>query len=325
MSSQDTTTLNMLIATTIDSANGFEEAARMAKATGLASQFAELARDRWSIAETLEADVRRLGGDPQRSGTAKAAVHRRWLDLKNAVSGSDHAIIQEVENGETYLVGKYEAALSATDLSEMTRRTIQDAFSEIRRGQERVRGLGLTVGTTESARQTNVDWRRIGKGLGIAAAIGGAAFAASRLAQSRRTGQAGRRGTTLSIDRTDRAEIEARNAEGSSGSGTGTSGFDRDISGASSAGRSGRRRDASQGTTGAVGLAASGSTAGQTGAGGSAGFQGSGTTGTGGGGFQAPSGTDDLSAGAGSPGAADSTGDAGTSTGAGGTGGGFGR
>src|SRR5688500_427990 len=118
MSAHDAKVLNTLIATTIDSADGFEEAAAHSKAPVLASQFRDCARERREVVAQLQAEVRRSGETPEEAGTTKAAAHRRWLDLKNVVSGSDRSVLQEVENGETYLRTKYEAALEDTALSE---------------------------------------------------------------------------------------------------------------------------------------------------------------------------------------------------------------
>lgn len=336
MGNQDITTINTLIATTIDSANGFEEAARTANATGLSMQFAELARDRWEIVEKLEDEVRRMGGEPKRSGTAKAAMHRRWLDLRNAVAGSDRAVLQEVENGETYLCGKYEAALGATDMSTDARRCIEDAFASVRRDQERVRGLGMTVGTSAQAGRLNTDWRRLGSTLGMAVAFGTAAFAATRMLRSRREPGARRwrRGRTVTIDRTDRAEIEARNAEAVPTSGrdaaAAASDLGSDTSSARPTRRAGGRRSARTGDTGTAGMTAGGSTGAGIGSGaglqastGPAGSPGSAPTAmpspdTGGTGFQASGGADDLSPG-GSTGLS-SGGSSDTSSGAGNTG-----
>lgn len=261
MDLQNVTTLNTLIATTIDSANGFEEAAKNARATGLAQQFAELARDRWAVVETLEAEVRRLGSEPKRSGTAKAAAHRRWLDLKNAVAGSDRAVIREVENGESYLVTKYEAVLAEQGLATMTRGAIEDAYSEIRRGQGRVEGLALSVGSSDGTGESTVDWRRVG----LAVALGGAAFAATRYARNRRRAAPQRHGVLISIDRTTTAEIEARNREGAGEETTlitRAAELDTDIDRAPTTRRTGGRRRGAAESGASAGFAAGGDTAG---------------------------------------------------------------
>lgn len=179
MAEHDIMALNSLIAATIDSANGFEESARRAQSTSLSDQLADLARDRWSVVATLQSEVTRLGGSPRQSGTAKAAAHRRWLDLRHAVATSDRAILKEIENGETYLHGKYEMLLRDSGLSEAVRRSVTEAFDSVRSGHDRARtlGQGFATGLPE---HTQVNWRNVGTGLGVAAAVGGVIYAANR-------------------------------------------------------------------------------------------------------------------------------------------------
>lgn len=179
MAEHDIMALNSLIATTIDSANGFEESARRAQSTSLGDQLADLARDRWAVVSTLQGEVASLGGQPRQSGTAKAAAHRRWLDLRHAVATSDRAILQEIENGETYLRNKYEMALERGELSEPARRALTEAFDSVCRGHDRARTLGLGFATGLPER-TQVNWRAVGTGLGFIAAIGGAVYAFNR-------------------------------------------------------------------------------------------------------------------------------------------------
>lgn len=189
MSAHDAKVLNTLIATTIDSADGFDEAAAHTAAPVLSSQFRDCARERREVVTGLQAEVRRSGETPAEAGTAKASVHRRWLDLKNAVSGSDKAVLEEVENGETYLRSKYEAALEDRELSEPARRAIEEAFAAVQRAQGRVAGLHPLAIEASSRPMGNVSWSKLGIGLGAAAV----AVAATRLisnARSRGSGDA---------------------------------------------------------------------------------------------------------------------------------------
>jgi hypothetical protein len=67
-------------------------------------------------ARGAEALVRRLGGDPEDSGSFMGKTHQRFEDLKAAITGRDEkSIINEVERGEDYIKGKYEAALNDGD------------------------------------------------------------------------------------------------------------------------------------------------------------------------------------------------------------------
>ncbi len=252
MSSNEVTLINSLIATTIDSANGYEEAAKNTHSADLGSQFAEFARDRQAVVTMLQAEVRRLGGTPETSGTTKAAAHRRWLDLKNAVAGSDAAILQEVENGETYIRTKYETALGDKALSTASRDVVSRAFDSVMTGHDRARSLNRSYGGTAPS-QGGV-WRTVG----IAAALGGAAYAATRLMRSRRqtSGTMPRRQPTASVTavRTTPAPMSSSTSTYGTSSTASTSGSSRGIDAAST--RSGGR---SRGTAGATSLAASGS------------------------------------------------------------------
>lgn len=184
MSGHDAKVLNTLIATTIDSADGFDEAAAHTTAPVLSSQFRDCARERREIVAQLQAEVRRTGETPVEAGTTKATVHRRWLDLKNAVTGSDKAVLQEVENGEAYLRTKYAAALDDQMLSEPSRRAIEEAFAAVQRAQDRLAGLHPMASDESSRPLGNVNWAKVGIGLGAAAV----AIAATRLISSRSRG-----------------------------------------------------------------------------------------------------------------------------------------
>jgi uncharacterized protein (TIGR02284 family) len=134
----DVKVLNSLIATTIDSALGYEESADVVSNPQFSSEFRRYAQERRQVAETLRAEVRRLGGTPEEDGTIKAAAHRRWLDFRSAISGgSDEAVISEVRNGETYINEKYEAALKDDALSPETRAVIAQGYESVRAGHDR--------------------------------------------------------------------------------------------------------------------------------------------------------------------------------------------
>ena len=83
-----------------------------------------------------------MGGNPEDDGSAAAALHRGWVDLKSAITGrDDKAIINEVERGEDYIKEKFETALSGGNLSAESRNTVQQCYESVRRGHDRVRDL----------------------------------------------------------------------------------------------------------------------------------------------------------------------------------------
>ena len=138
----DVTVLNSLITTTIDSANGFDEAANDARSERFKTMFREYGSERRECVRRLQDEVRRLGGTPEDDGSVKAAAHRTWLNLKDAVTGeSDKQIVEEVENGEDYIKEKYETALKDDKLSPQARSVIQEAFVSVRKGHDRASQL----------------------------------------------------------------------------------------------------------------------------------------------------------------------------------------
>lgn len=137
----DITVLNSLITTTIDSARGFEHSAEHAEAGRFRELFSEFATERRQVVASLQATVRALGGTPEDDGSLKADLHRRWIDLRDALGGSDKSVIEEVERGEDYLKGKYEAALADEELSVPAEVAIRDAFQSVRAGHDRASQL----------------------------------------------------------------------------------------------------------------------------------------------------------------------------------------
>jgi len=138
----DVTVLNSLITTTIDSANGFERSAEDADVPQFVEMFREFAQERRQVVGRLQERVRSLGGTPNDDGSLKADLHRRWVDLRDAISkGGDQEIIEEVERGEDYLKSKYDTALADGELSQETLSLIREAYQSVRAGHDRASAL----------------------------------------------------------------------------------------------------------------------------------------------------------------------------------------
>src|SRR3954452_13097691 len=130
-------TLNTLIATTIDSVNGYEDAAADSEGSRFQQLFRERAGERQRAVEELRAEVRRLGGEPEADGSFMGKTHQRFLDLKAAITGRDEkAIINEVERGEDYLKEKFETALKNDTLSGECRAAVERAYQSVRSGHD---------------------------------------------------------------------------------------------------------------------------------------------------------------------------------------------
>ena len=133
----DITVLNSLITTTIDSANGFERSAEDADVPQFIEMFREFSQERRQVVGQLQERVRSLGGTPNDDGSLKADLHRRWVDLRDAISrGGDQEIVEEVERGEDYLKEEFERALADENISAETRAVIRQANESVRRGHD---------------------------------------------------------------------------------------------------------------------------------------------------------------------------------------------
>jgi uncharacterized protein (TIGR02284 family) len=138
----DTVTLNTLITTLIDSIDGYQKAAADTTNTRFAEMFNARARERQQAVTKLQACVARMGGNPEDDGSTAAAMHRGWINLKEAVLGrDDEAIINEVERGEDYLKNKFETVLRNADLPADARAEIEQAYTSVRAGHDEASAL----------------------------------------------------------------------------------------------------------------------------------------------------------------------------------------
>lgn len=138
----DTTTLNTLIGTLIDSIEGYQKAAADTTNQRFAEMFNARAQERQQALTGLQAAVARLGGNPEDDGTTAGAAHRGWINLKEAVLGrDDEAIVNEVERGEDYLKEKFEAAMRHKDLPPEARSAVEQAWQSVRAGHDEMSQL----------------------------------------------------------------------------------------------------------------------------------------------------------------------------------------
>ena len=150
--SDEISTLNTLIATTIDSITGYEDSAENIDNQRLREVFRRRADERQQVVESLRSEVRRLGGDPEDGGSFMGKAHQRFEDLKSAVTGRDEkAIVNEVERGEDYLKEKFEAALSGGTLSGESRSVVERCYQSVRSGHDQMSQLKHGLETPSNA------------------------------------------------------------------------------------------------------------------------------------------------------------------------------
>lgn len=135
-------TVNTLIKTTIDSVDGYRAAAEDANNGQFQSIFSERANERQEVADTLRQHVRALGGEPEDDGSLAAGAHRMFMNLRDAVTGTDdQAVIAEVERGEDYIKAKFETAMEDGNLGTETRSLIGQCYESVRSGHDQMRDL----------------------------------------------------------------------------------------------------------------------------------------------------------------------------------------
>ncbi len=135
--SHDISVLNSLIETTIDSVDGYRHSAGEATNPAFADSFRRRAEEREQVVARLRERVRELGGTPEEEGGLLAKAHRQFLSLRDAVTGrDDKSVIAEVDRGESYLNGKWEAALADEELSAQTQGLIRECYQSVRSGHE---------------------------------------------------------------------------------------------------------------------------------------------------------------------------------------------
>jgi uncharacterized protein (TIGR02284 family) len=133
--------LNSLIETTIDSADGYREAAKETDKPGYRSLFEARSFERQQVAADLQGTVRNLGGEPEDDGSILAKAHRAFLDIKHALLRDEQAVVNSVENGEDFIKGKFEKALEDSAVSATTRETIRRAWTTVKDGHDQMRDL----------------------------------------------------------------------------------------------------------------------------------------------------------------------------------------
>jgi uncharacterized protein (TIGR02284 family) len=140
--SEAISTLNTLIATTIDSVTGYEDSAQNIDDERFREIFRQRASERQEVVQQLREEVRRLGGDPEDSGSFLGKAHQRFEDLKAAVTGRDEkSIINEVERGEDYLKEKWQAALQSGSLQGESHDLIERCYQSIKSGHDQMSQL----------------------------------------------------------------------------------------------------------------------------------------------------------------------------------------
>ena len=136
-------TLNKLIETCLDGQEGFRLAAEaITDDEDLKGFLFSASLQRSKFAGELQNEVIGLGEpDPTHTNSVTAKVHRGWINIKTALTGSNnHMILAECEKGEDSAVAAYRTALNS-EMSATLSEIVSRQFQEVLATHNSVKGL----------------------------------------------------------------------------------------------------------------------------------------------------------------------------------------
>lgn len=134
-------TLNDLIQTCKDGVEGFRTCAEDIKDPEVKAYCNDRAERCARAAEELQDLVVANGGDPATSSHVSGTLHRRWVDIRSAITGkSEQDVLDECERGEDIAKQHYEAAL-AKPLPQEVRQIVEDQYRGVQINHDQVKGF----------------------------------------------------------------------------------------------------------------------------------------------------------------------------------------
>lgn len=143
MSSADSTVvdaLNSLLTGSRDGAQNYRDAADSVRRADIAAALAQFATETATHAVEFEAEIRRIGGDPDSGGKLGAKARRVLQNVKATVSGHDDtATLSEVESGLDQAEQQYALALREA-LGAESRALVERNWATIQRHHDQIAG-----------------------------------------------------------------------------------------------------------------------------------------------------------------------------------------
>ncbi len=143
-------TLNDLVETCKDGEEGFQVCAEDISDPQMKTFLLDRARTCAHAASELQEQVVALGGKPEMASSVAAGLHRRWVDIKSAVTGKDdETILNECERGEDVAVKSYRNALEK-DFPPALRALVEKQYKGALRNHDQVKALRDQVRTAKN-------------------------------------------------------------------------------------------------------------------------------------------------------------------------------
>jgi uncharacterized protein (TIGR02284 family) len=134
--------LYSLIETGLDSVDGYEKAAELARNPRFQALFRERAQARQRLVQELKDEAGVLGGQSPAAGSVLGQAHRVFAELRNRIAGqSDKAMIEEVERGENFICDRFQEAARNEALPAEVRALVQRASDAISADRDAARAL----------------------------------------------------------------------------------------------------------------------------------------------------------------------------------------
>jgi len=127
--------LNTLIETCKDAERGLLHAAELVTDPALKVLFTDTAYRRAQFAIQLAPHAQRLGGASTADGTTGATIHRRWMDVRSALSGhDDRAVVSEATRGDNLTLMAFKTAVEGA-LPPTARDLVEQGYADVRASQ----------------------------------------------------------------------------------------------------------------------------------------------------------------------------------------------
>lgn len=97
-----------------DSRKGYHDAAKRCQEQDVSGFLERLSEQRDAMEGELGKEIRRFKPDDHtQEGTVKGIFHRAWMDIRDALSGSDgRSVLDDCERGERYLIQRYDTVIA---------------------------------------------------------------------------------------------------------------------------------------------------------------------------------------------------------------------